>query len=224
MAEHPTVIQALAAVAEDVRSVRKLDTNEHQRFQFRGIDAVLNAVGPAFRAHGVVCIPNVEDLDLDVVTTTGGKASTRALVRVRYQFYGPAGDHLDAVVYGESWDTGDKATAKAFSVAYRTALLQTLTIPTDEPDPDAMSYERAGTPRATSAPIGAPSETLTLDPDVRSELVYLLSLLDEQALKAYNDWRRAHRIPSVKSASITPEQAEAVSAWLTDNAGTPGHE
>jgi hypothetical protein len=43
-------------------------------------------------------------------------------------------------------DSGDKATAKAMSVAMRTALLQALCLPTDEPDPDATSYERA--PRA----------------------------------------------------------------------------
>lgn len=40
-------------------------------------------------------------------------------------------------------DSGDKATAKAMSVAFRTALLQALCLPTDEIDPDAESYERS---------------------------------------------------------------------------------
>ena len=40
-------------------------------------------------------------------------------------------------------DSGDKATAKAMSVAFRTALLQALALPTDEPDPDSQSYERS---------------------------------------------------------------------------------
>jgi hypothetical protein len=40
-------------------------------------------------------------------------------------------------------DSGDKATAKAMSVAFRTALLQSLSLPTDEVDPDAHSYERS---------------------------------------------------------------------------------
>lgn len=212
MADTPTIIQALAAVAEDVRSVRKLDTNEHQRFQFRGIDAVLNAVGPAFRAHGVVCIPTTEDVTLDYVTTTGGKASTRALVRVRYSFYGPAGDHLDAVVTGESWDSGDKATAKAYSVAYRTALLQTLTIPTDEPDPDASTFERT------------PDTISTVDNAYRAELIASLAALDETTLNAYNDWRKVHAIPSMRSESLTSDQAAAVAAWLDAHAVDTGHE
>ena len=210
MADIPTVIQALAAVADDVRSVRKSDVNEHQRFNFRGIDAVLNAVGPAFRAHGVVCIPDTEAVELDTVHTTSGKASTRALVRVRYRFYGPAGDCVEAVVTGESWDTGDKATAKAYSVAYRTALLQTLTIPTDEPDPDASSYERAAT---VQAPPALPQEP-PLDDAARAELTHALSMLDDVAQAEYGKWRKAHRIPSVKVASFTVAHAEAVNAWL----------
>ena len=40
-------------------------------------------------------------------------------------------------------DVGDKGTPKAMSVAYRIVLLQMLCIPTDEPDPDSQSYERA---------------------------------------------------------------------------------
>jgi hypothetical protein len=40
-------------------------------------------------------------------------------------------------------DSGDKAIAKAMSVAFRTALLQTLALPTDEADPDTSSYQRS---------------------------------------------------------------------------------
>ena len=46
------VQEAIAAVLADVQAVRKGDRNEAQKFSFRGIDAVVNAVGPAFRAHG----------------------------------------------------------------------------------------------------------------------------------------------------------------------------
>lgn len=65
---------------------------------------------------------------------------------------GPSGDlmitedSLEAVVYAESLDSGDKATAKAMSVAFRSALLQVLAIPTHDPDPDSQTYERASAP------------------------------------------------------------------------------
>ena len=74
---------------------------------------------------------------------------------VRYDFYGPAGDSISATVAAESFDSGDKATAKAMSVAFRTALLQTLALPTDEvDDPDHVTYERASA--STPAPPPAP--------------------------------------------------------------------
>jgi hypothetical protein len=62
----------------------------------------------------------------------------------KYHFYGPAGDVITATVMSESMDSGDKAMAKAMSVAYRIALLQVLNLPTTEPDPDSESFERSG--------------------------------------------------------------------------------
>ena len=139
----------MSAVMEDVGSVGKTDRNSSQGFQFRGVDAVVNACSPALRKHGVVVIPNVLDNTYGTVVT--GKNNTtmgHAQVKVEYRFYGPAGDHISAVVMGEAFDSGDKATAKAMSVAFRTALLQSLSLPTDEPDTDASSYELSAEPIA----------------------------------------------------------------------------
>ena len=69
-------------------------------------------------------------------------------VKVRYTVYGPAGDTLVGVTAGESMDSGDKGTAKAMSVAFRVFLLQSLCLPTDEPDPDSEVYERSNGPTA----------------------------------------------------------------------------
>ena len=146
MSEHPTIAQALSAVMGDVQAVGKTGHNSSQNYNFRGIDAVVNAVGPAFRQHGIVCMPTVEGIERREYATRSGSAMLNVSVLVRYVFTGPAGDHLDCVVWGEAADSGDKATSKAFSVAYRTALLQALCIPTDEPDPDSSSHERATTP------------------------------------------------------------------------------
>jgi hypothetical protein len=69
-------------------------------------------------------------------------------VKVAYTFYGPAGDSVEGEVVAEAMDAGDKATSKAMSVALRTFLIQALCLPTDEPDPDQESYERASTQQA----------------------------------------------------------------------------
>jgi hypothetical protein len=143
MGDKPSVYEALNAVMRDINHVGKEGWNDHQKFNFRGIDAVVNAVGPALRKHGVIVAPTLVSVDYQTVQTTTGKASTACRVVVTYMFYGPAGDRIIATVAGESWDAGDKACPKAMSVAFRTALLQSLALPTDEPDPDAATYEAA---------------------------------------------------------------------------------
>lgn len=149
MTDHPskTIIELITAVKERVGAVAKSDRNTQHNFNFRGIDAVVNAVSGAFIEYGVVTIPEITDYQYGTIEV--GKDRTRmghVRVTVAYHFHGPAGDEVTAIAPGEAFDVGDKATPKAMSVAYRTALLQTLTLPTDETDPDAHSYERSGGP------------------------------------------------------------------------------
>ena len=142
MTDTPTVHQALNKVMGDVQAVKKDSKNQAQRFNFRGIDAVMNAVGPALRKHGVTILPEDVDVHRSNGTTANGKQTAEVVVKVTYRVYGPGGDSIHGKVAAEAMDFGDKAIAKAMSVAYRTFLLQALTIPTDEPDPDGESFER----------------------------------------------------------------------------------
>ena len=141
------IYQALNAVMNDVQGVGKHDRNSQAGFNFRGIDAVTNAVGPALRKHGVIVAPEV--LDYQYGTVVVGQKRTEmghARLLIAFTWYGPEGDSIRSVAAGEAFDSGDKATAKAHSVAFRTAMLQTLCLPTDEPDPDQTSYERSDAP------------------------------------------------------------------------------
>lgn len=147
----------LIDVMDDIGAVRKGDRNQQQNFNFRGIDAVINAASPAFRKHGVTVRPDVQSVDYATMSTRAGGTLNSCRLIVRYVFTGPAGDSLDATVAAEAFDSGDKATPKAMSVAMRTALLQTLALPTDEVDPDASTYEAAPAPAtAAAAPQGPP--------------------------------------------------------------------
>lgn len=142
-----TVQQAWAAVMNDVRELAKGDRNTQQGFNFRGVDAVMNAVGPALRRHGVSVVPTgVSELHASTYTTKGGTVMRDVMLVVSYAITGPAGDTIPGAAAGEASDAGDKATPKAMSVAYRTFLLQALTLPTDERDPDADAYERGTGP------------------------------------------------------------------------------
>lgn len=133
----PTIIQALANVMTEVTSIGKDDFNTFHKFNFRGIDLVLKYVGPALRRNGIVPIPEVRLIETVDLTAKDGKHKRGVTLTVAYTFHGPAGDSITTVVPGEANDTEDKATSKAMSVAFRTALLQVLAIPTGEPDPHA---------------------------------------------------------------------------------------
>jgi hypothetical protein len=136
---------AWAAVMADVQAVAKGDKRQDAggRYNFRGIDRILNAVGPAFRKHGVACIPEKTAAEYSTFTTGGNRQMRLCTVTVDFRIYGPRGDSFPMQVVGEAFDAGDKAAPKAQSVALRVALINALAIPTEDPamDADRNSYE-----------------------------------------------------------------------------------
>lgn len=148
-----TIYEALSAVMEDVGAVRKRERNQVQNFNFRGIDAVMNAVSPALRKHGVIVVPELRSIEYRQVEV-GAKRSLmeHVTVHVAYTFYASDGTSITCSVAGAAMDSGDKGTPKAMSVAMRTALLQALCLPTDDPDPDAEAFARSGAQQPAKAP------------------------------------------------------------------------
>lgn len=133
----PTVVEAMHAAMKMVTSVGKKDFNDFHKFNFRGIDTILDAVGPAFREHGIVTLPDLLTLEAEMVKSSKDKPMRLTTVTVKYTFIGPAGDRESTTVPGEAWDGEDKGSSKAMAVAFRTALIQVLSIPTKERDPHA---------------------------------------------------------------------------------------
>lgn len=147
MTDAPKIHAALNEVMKQVGAVKKGDFNDFQKFHFRGVDAVVNAVYPALVEHRVTVQPKVLQYDYSTIDVGKGAASKpmgHARVIVEYTFTSVEdGSTASAAAAGEAFDAGDKATPKAMSVALRTALLQSLMLPTDDPEPDAQTYERA---------------------------------------------------------------------------------
>jgi hypothetical protein len=83
MADSQMTIQAaLSAVMGDVQAVRKKDRNTSQNFSFRGIDAVVNAVGPALRTHQVVVLPRVINRWVETYATRNGTTMKLSLIHI----------------------------------------------------------------------------------------------------------------------------------------------
>lgn len=186
-----TVTQAWSAVMKSVTSVGKDDVNQQQGFRFRGIDATINAVGPALREHGVMVVPS-RILDEKATEYTTGRNNTRMVNRVvlvEYTVWGPGGDCFVGQAIGEAADSGDKAMTKAQSVAYRTFLLQALCIPTGDPDPDSESHERTSGARDTKA-VSEANRKLREGNEARGEILTKLEpygWTGEKLVKRFHD-------------------------------------
>jgi len=133
MTDNPmTIIAALSAVSADVGTIGK-DGNSGQGYSFRGIDGVLAAVAPALRKRGVVVVPYVEAAEHTTVEVGKNRTPMSSCrLTVAYRWFGPSGDHVECRVAAEAADTSDKAATKAMSIAFRTAVLQTLALPTHD--------------------------------------------------------------------------------------------
>lgn len=136
--------QSIVGVMRAVSHVAKREENKDQKYSFRGIDAVVNAVGPALRTVGGFIVPTVKEIRYERGLTRNGGALLESYLTVQYAWHGTdGGAPIVSEVVAEAKDTSDKGTAKAMSVAYRTYLLQVLMLPTDDRDPDADSIEAA---------------------------------------------------------------------------------
>jgi hypothetical protein len=61
---------------------------------------------------------------------------------IKFDFFTVDGSSVSATVIGEAMDSGDKATNKSMSIAFKYACFQVFCIPTEEMrDPDADTYK-----------------------------------------------------------------------------------
>ena len=132
-----TTLTPMAKALKAINVIKKDGVNRHSQYKFRGIDGVLDTVGPAFRENGILITSKIDQIDYEDRPTNNGKASTLIRGIVTFRFHFGDGQTLETSVAAEAQDWGDKGTSKFMSVALRTALLQTFTVPTDEKESEA---------------------------------------------------------------------------------------
>lgn len=135
------VVQAELA-REGISKVRR---NQQQGYNFRGIDDVYNAVSPLLAKAGLVILPRVLGRDCVERTNAKGTALFYVTVEVEFDFVASSdGSRHTVKTFGEAMDSGDKATNKAMSAAYKYALMQAFAIPTEgDNGADATTHEVA---------------------------------------------------------------------------------
>lgn len=138
--EQKKVYAAISAVARDMAEVgiSKDRENRQQGFSFRGIDQVYNALAPMLAKHGLVILPRITERTVTERVTQKGGVLFYVVVKAEFDFVATEDGSMHTIVtYGEAMDSGDKATNKAMSIAYKYAAFQTFCIPTEQTAIDA---------------------------------------------------------------------------------------
>jgi hypothetical protein len=147
----------IAAIMAEVGPIAKEKYNEGQKYNFRGIDQIYNAVHPIMVKHRVFPAPEVLDHKHTVTVTENkgfAKEVVRSVIKTRVRFYAEDGSNIFVDVIGEGADHGgDKASNKAMSGAMKYAVMQVLMIPT-EMHMDSEADERIGRGPASEEDVG----------------------------------------------------------------------
>lgn len=119
-------------------------------YNFRGIDEVFNAISPLLAKHQLCILPRVLSRECVERQSKAGGALFYVTLDVEFDFVcSEDGSKHTVKTFGEAMDSGDKATNKAMSAAYKYACLQTFAIPT-EGDNDADSHTHEVKPSTTN--------------------------------------------------------------------------
>ena len=134
------VYAAISAVAREMATtgISKDRRNQQQGFNFRGIDQVYNALAPALVNHGLLILPRITERTVTERVNQKGTVLFYVVVKAEFDFVSTEDGSIHTVTtYGEAMDSGDKATNKAMSIAYKYAAFQAFCIPTEETAVDA---------------------------------------------------------------------------------------
>ena len=138
------IYEAICAVQSDMvkEGISKDRKNEQQGYKFRGIDDVYNALSPLLAKHKLCILPRM--MKRECVEHQSQRGGTLFYVTVEAEF-----DFVSAIdgsihiarTFGEAMDSGDKATNKAMSAAYKYVVMQAFAIPTEgDNDADATTH------------------------------------------------------------------------------------
>jgi hypothetical protein len=180
------VYQAINRVqaALSVEGISKDRSNQAQGYKFRGIDDVYNALSPLLAKHGLCVLPRCTSREVVERVNAKGTALFYVTVCAEFDFVAAEdGSKHTVITYGEAMDSGDKATNKAMSAAYKYACMQAFSIPTEgDNDADATTHEVQAvdmSPKARAARI----VTGVASGDAAGAAVFLASI-DQKALDA----------------------------------------
>jgi hypothetical protein len=188
------VYQAINKVQADLARVgiSKARTNSQGAgYKFRGIDDVFNALSPLLATHGLCILPRMLTRACEERMSKSGGNLFYVTVEAEFDLVAAEDGSKHTIrTFGEAMDSGDKATNKAMSAAYKYAAMQAFSIPT-EGDNDTENHTHEVMPKskvnhnAMQDHITAISESTTLEElQARFKEAYKAAGTDKEWLEA----------------------------------------
>lgn len=141
----PKVYEAIARITAALASegIAKDKRNTQQGYSFRGIDDVYNALARHLAANKLCILPRVKEREMSERESKSGGVLFAVFMAVEFDLVSAEdGSRHTVLTYGEAMDSGDKATNKAMSAAYKYMAMQVFCIPTEgDNDADATTHE-----------------------------------------------------------------------------------
>lgn len=202
------VYAAIAAVMGDLarHGIGKEQTNTFDKYKFRGIDDVYNALAPLLSRHGLLILPRVLERHSEERQTQKGGAIFYVTVAVEFDFVAAEDGSIHTIrAYGEAMDRGDKGTNKAMTAAYKYACFEAFCIPTEgSDDADSETHE------VQAIPAGKPNDGVW---EQAAALDWPRDVLEEIGRTAMEYWDQEDvkgAVEYMQSQNMPPEAKSAV--------------
>ena len=211
------VYEVIRQVAAEMAAsgIAKDNQNQQQKYKFRGIDDVYNALAPVLADKGLVILPRFTERTVTERMSAANKPLFYVSVKAEFDFVAASDGSMHTVhTFGEAMDSADKATNKAMSAAYKYACFQAFCIPTEgDNDADSTTHELEGNPTRRDTPKGSKQQSQSSGGDDFSDAMelYRSELGTEKftAVLGAEGWAKPEEVPTDKQGLIKYRMKEA---------------
>ncbi len=208
------IYNSLLSIMEGIEPIAKNNENKSQNYEFRGVEDVYGVLNPMLIANKVMLIPEVMNHNITEYTAKSGALMFRAITTMKYTFTSCIdGSNVSIIMTGEGMDSGDKATPKSISMAFKYMAFQLFCIPVEEGvDSENDSHEVKSTQAKTDA--GQQSDKqepenwlnkTNKDGSLTKEWVALIKAIDEGRITSISDVRKYYKVSKIVATEIEKE-------------------
>ena len=200
------VYKSINAVQAELakQGVSKQQENKFDRYKFRGIDDIYNALAPLLAKNSLCILPRLLERTVKEGTSEAGKTMYYVDVLMEFDLVSSEdGSSHTVCVSGEAMDRSDKATNKAMSAAYKYMCFQTFCIPTEgDNDADASTPEMERTITPSNEDNNKPWFSQADRDKYRSALIKAFESGDKTPEDAIKGFRKNYKVSKKFAAEI----------------------